>query len=347
MFKAKLEVNGHERWLTALHYEYFCPVDINEDRYRKFLQKNFPYELSDSYNLAPYNHRSLPLIKQSLLDKELERKCRQNLDDATSSYKMESVFKAMAAFGEKDDRKNAYYYSLAKARHNAGLDRRLAPNFSLNYDKFIRPIEDLSARVTYNKFGGLFSLAFDSTEADEPFYEWMLNGDMKQGRIVFYDGDLDQAFKIEFWDCYCVGLAEHMSSQGSAPMRIHLRLSPAITRNRSVEDQKVWKVTDISPKSKAFGPGATTEELAYDELYMVDDKNNIIDDVVPGMHVDLVIKTSGCIGKSITIDLSNEKCDYKHNGEIVKDDILKNYVINQNTERVPLEVIKQQPLNNN
>ncbi|GAF05940.1 type VI secretion system tube protein TssD [Saccharicrinis fermentans] len=239
MFKAKLEVNGYERWLTALHYEYFCPVDINEDRYRKFLQKNFPYELSDSYNLAPYNHRSLPLIKQSLLDKELERKCRQNLDDATSSYKM------------------------------------------------------------------------------------------------------------EFWDCYCVGLAEHMSSQGSAPMRIHLRLSPAITRNRSVEDQKVWKVTDISPKSKAFGPGATTEELAYDELYMVDDKNNIIDDVVPGMHVDLVIKTSGCIGKSITIDLSNEKCDYKHNGEIVKDDILKNYVINQNTERVPLEVIKQQPLNNN
>ena len=88
------------------------------------------------------------------------------------------------------------------------------------------------------------------------------------------------------------------------------------------------------------------EEVVYDDLYMVDEQNNKIDDVAPGMHVDLVIKTTGCISKSITIDLSNEDCDYKYNGELLKDDILKNYVINQNTERIPLEVIEQQPKNN-
>ncbi|GAF03215.1 hypothetical protein [Saccharicrinis fermentans] len=68
MFKVKLEMEGLERWLTSLHYEYFCPVSINENKYRQFLKKNFPYEPSDAY--VYQSNKNLPFISQ-LLPKDI------------------------------------------------------------------------------------------------------------------------------------------------------------------------------------------------------------------------------------------------------------------------------------
>lgn len=146
------------------------------------------------------------------------------------------------------------------------------------------------------------------------------------------------AFKIQFWDRFCISIGEQMSSLDHLGMIMQMRISSAITQNRNVQHEKVWKITDLSSNSSE----EVQEEVAYDDLYMVDDKNNKIDDVIPGMHVELVIKTSGCIGKSITIDLSNEKYDYKYNGDVLEGDVLSNYTIRQNIERIPLEVIEQQ-----
>lgn len=195
-------------------------------------------------------------------------------------------------------------------------------------------------QIEYNKYGGIFNLMLDSSSNDDFWYQWMISSQMKNGKIVFYDRDGDQTFKIEFWDCFCIAIGEQMTSVGSTAMRMNMRLSPAITRNRNVEHVKPWKITDLT--TQTINSANIPIETTYDELYLTDEKNNRIDNVNPGMKVELVIKTSGCKGRSISIDLSNEECNYKYDGQMLENDVLSNYVINQNIERIPLEVIAQQ-----
>jgi len=347
MYKIKLVVNSYERWLTSLRYEYFCPVEMDPEYYKKYLQKNFPFESDDTTDMAmaPYNHRTIPVVKISEYDKKLIKDSLREAEFAVKHGESNIGAKEFSSFGEKNPLKSKYYTKLAKARQRNGLDYGIAPNYTYNYDSYIRPVQQITKPIEYNKFGGIFNLTLDSGEEDDFLYEWLLQGDMKQGKLVFYDGDLDQAFKIEFWDCYCISVGEQMTSTGSSAMQMNLRLSPAITRNRSAENQKTWKITDITPTS-TNSVVDEKEDVSYDELYIVDERNKKIDDVTSGMNIDLVIKTSGCIGKDITIDLSNEKYDYKYNGEILENDILKDYTISMNVERIPLEVIDQQTENN-
>ncbi|WP_075602978.1 type VI secretion system tube protein TssD [Saccharicrinis aurantiacus] len=259
MYQIKLVVDSYERWLTGLHYEYFCPIEVDKAYYRKFLQKNFPYEMGDAYNLHPYANK-LPLVKWSQLDERLQQDCMRQAQ--SDFYQTTPKFNdlCLGEFGESDTKKVGYYNTLAMARHKAGLDYGIVPNYTHNYDKYLSPVQNITARTTYNKIGGLFSLELNSSENDDYLYEWLLTSQMRQGKLVFYDGDGDQAFKIEFWDCFCIGVQENMSAEGNTAMKMNVRLSPAITRNRSAEHQKVWKVTDITPTNRAFGPSSVSEE---------------------------------------------------------------------------------------
>ncbi len=333
MYKIQLEVNDNKRWLTHMDYEYFCPVKVSDDYYKKFLYLNFPFQQGDQQDLFPYNVQNIPGIKPTQLDKKLR-------DEA---YRISNQTNALTSSVFQETPKSAkeiYYEKLTRLRYNAGLDYGIIPNLDFLYNRYLKPKYSICRNIEHNRYGGIFNLTLESSSNDDFWYDWMITGQMHNGKLVFYDGDEDLCFKIEFWDCYCIFIGEQMSSIGSSAMTMHMRLSPAITRNRSVEDQKVWKVTDLSENT---GTAATTQEVAsYDDLYMVDEKNNRIDDVRPGMKIELVIKTSGCIGRSITIDLKNEECDYKYNGKILENDVLSNYTINQNIERIPLEVIEQQ-----
>ncbi|WP_282038723.1 DUF3289 family protein [Saccharicrinis aurantiacus] len=261
MYQIKLVVDSYERWLTGLHYEYFCPIEVDKAYYRKFLQKNFPYEMGDAYNLHPYTNK-LPLVKRSQLDERLQQDCMRQAQ--SDFYQTTPKFNdlCLGEFGESDTKKVGYYNTLAMARHKAGLDYGIVPNYTHNYDKYLSPVQNITARTTYNKIGGLFSLELNSSENDDYLYEWLLTSQMRQGKLVFYDGDGDQAFKIEFWDCFCIGVQENMSAEGNTAMKMNVRLSPAITRNRSAEHQKVWKVTDITPTNRAFGLSSVSEEPA-------------------------------------------------------------------------------------
>ena len=62
MLKIKLIADGNKRWVSDLHYEYFCPVKAKEDFYTKFLFKNFPFEMSDIFNLLPFHKYGIPTI---------------------------------------------------------------------------------------------------------------------------------------------------------------------------------------------------------------------------------------------------------------------------------------------
>lgn len=209
------------------------------------------------------------------------------------------------------------------------------------YQDLVHPLERIDLPIGTQVAGGLLHLNFNASAEDEFFWEWLLMGHRKEGRIELYRGDNDPGLKIEFADCYCVGLNERMQF-GERPMQINLRLSPAITRNRGVGHEKSWKVSKTGSESKVAQQAAAVETAAYTELYVVDQQNNRITEVETGMTIDVVMKTTGCVGKTISINLNDKQHDYKYDGQVLVDDTLSAYEIKQNIERISLEVIDPQ-----
>lgn len=97
--------------------------------------------------------------------------------------------------------------------------------------------------------GDLIALTFESTDHDNFFYEWLLQGNMANGEIEFATGD-DIVDIFRFWDCYCVSLEETLCT-GEMPMLMTVLLSPGILKRMNCEPrEKVWKVSDISVKPR-------------------------------------------------------------------------------------------------
>lgn len=337
MFKLKLIVDGNERWLNKLQYDYFCPVTDNEKYYRKFLHLNFPFGINDDTDLSPYYKSCIPSIKPNRLDQDIE-------SEALRVSK--SDFRSISFFADTPKTpKEKYYNELTQLRYRAGLDHGIIPNIDRKYDRFIRPQQAITKPLEYNKFGGIFNLELESSEDDDFWYTWMLSSELKNGRIEFYEGDGDMAFKIQFWDCFCIGIGEQMSSFGRAAMTMQMRLSPAITQNRNVQHEKVWKITDITPSSNAFGHGPVGEEPVQEpewvESYITDRQGNSIDNYEVGDTIIVVFKTRHLIGKKISLNLNDKDADFKYNGNRLENDILSNYFVNNNTEQVELTVIEQ------
>jgi len=79
------------------------------------------------------------------------------------------------------------------------------------------------------------------------------------------------------------------------------------------------------------------------DFYLTDKHNNRLENVDYGTFVYLHIKTVGYIGKTISVEMNNEKADYLLNGERLEKDVLKDYLVQNNEEIVELKVVE--PLN--
>lgn len=252
MTRIQLTINGTTRWIDALQYEYFNPVCKSEEKYRKTLQKNFPYDFGDDTDLFPYSTVTLPTLTTDALAKRLS-------DDAKWEARIyDSSFRSISVFRERKSKKDFYYDRLTELRYDKGLDRDIIPNIHNLYDMETRPSNSQDFPNIGRVVGGIFELEFDSTDDDDFLYQWLLSGTMNNGEMVFYKGDHEEQFiKIKFWDCYCMEIEERMSSVDYSPMKMKIRISPAITENRGLKHEKSWKVTEIVNKpfkSEPYAP---------------------------------------------------------------------------------------------
>lgn len=247
MTRIQLTINGKTRWVDALQYEYFNPVCKSEEKYRKTLQKNFPYDFGDDTDLFPYSTVTLPKLAIDTLAKRLS-------DDAKWETRIyDPSFRSTSVFRETKSKKDLYYDRLTEFRYDKGLDRDIIPNLHNLYDMETRPSNSWDFPDIGRVVGGIFELEFDSTDDDDFFYQWLLSGTMNNGEMVFYKGDHEEQFiKIKFRDCYCTEIEERMSSVDCSPMKMKIRISPAITENRGIKHEKSWKVTEIV--NKPFKP---------------------------------------------------------------------------------------------
>lgn len=307
MIKAQLTVNGETRSLSSFKYEYFQPVRKSEEKYRKILQKNFPYDFPDKQDLFPYYSNNLPTLKNDALAQRLREK---------AYFDAYTLSDAGMAFNRKS-KKDYYYDKLTELRYHKSLDRNVIPNLYDFYDMEARPSETIGRfPVTLRIIGGIFDVEFDSMEHDDIFYQWLSSGEMKNGEFTFWQGDsMERYFKIKFWDCYCIEIGESLMAYSPLPMKMHIRMSPAITENRGIKHEKCWKVSDIRNQPFKTNPTiipyvASDTTIRIIDAYWINEEGNKQRESFPDYPVTLFIKLANPI-VGTTVDL---KFRFEENG---------------------------------
>lgn len=84
------------------------------------------------------------------------------------------------------------------------------------------------------------------------------------------------------------------------------------------------------------------EELNILEMYYTDEKGNRIkeNNFEPDTIIYVVVKGKNLAGKIGDLELSNTKVDFEHEGVYLENDILENYTLKSDYNRIELKVIK-------
>ncbi|GIM56844.1 hypothetical protein CAPN006_12370 [Capnocytophaga canimorsus] len=119
------------------------------------------------------------------------------------------------------------------------------------------------------------------------------------------------------------------------------RLSRGNKKKFEIKNEKIiLKPSMTKPKEKP--KPMPKEEPDILEIYYTDEKGNRIDkeDLQPNTVVYLVIKGQNLAGKTGDLELSNAKVDFEHQGVYLENDILENYVLESDYNKIELKVIK-------
>lgn len=143
MISAQLKISNEVRWIDYISYEYFNPVVKSEDRYHKTLQKNFPFDLENRWNLYSYSHLELPILSKDLLANSLVDETKRNPSISLAPYFNASLF------GKPKSNKDLYYDDLTLLRYNKRLDKDITPNLRYKYEMETQPNIIPSAGKTF------------------------------------------------------------------------------------------------------------------------------------------------------------------------------------------------------
>jgi len=61
-----------------------------------------------------------------------------------------------------------------------------------------------------------------------------------------------------------------------------------------------------------------------------------------GDTIILNIETANMIGDTMTISLEDKTHDFKYNGQVLQNDMIKDYLISSDSEKIELEIIAQE-----
>ncbi|PID68138.1 MAG: hypothetical protein CR968_03015 [Flavobacteriia bacterium] len=186
-------------------------------------------------------------------------------------------------------------------------------------------------------------LMFESTGFDDDLYYYMFSPTKSfSGEIIFYDRDLLKTlFKVEFHKAYVVGLEERFNHNDNLPLHINLAITCGAIKIRDVKKIEKWVPED--PFKEVAPTVLEQKNPQVLECYYTDLDGNKEAEPQTGEEVYVVLKTQDYIGETIDIDLSNHTKDFMYNGEIIKDDIIKDFEVTADTHKIKLKVVAQQP----
>jgi len=180
------------------------------------------------------------------------------------------------------------------------------------------------------------------------FFGWHYNIIKKDHvELVFNDARMEQkSRRLDLYDVQCVSVQEYFSNDNSGPDYLEFKLVPAIfVANGLLVREMNWKTQSWeSIQKKANNQNNTVEKEEYTEFYIVNDKNQRIEEVEIGQKIEVVIKSTGKVGKTTTICLNDEEHDFLYNGVRLKNDAIRDYTITKDIERIQLTVIQQETI---
>lgn len=218
----------------------------------------------------------------------------------------------------------------------------------MGYERDIRKNGKPSTEV----MGGLITVCYESQGDDDIILRWLTIPSeddtweevdkMAEGKVCFYDNDFDYppTKTYKFNDALLIYYKEVFFTEGIHPMKTIITISPAI-QNYGTDFVKRWNVSWIPPEETPYQAVENGEPKVLD-YYLTNLDGQRIDQAKIGEKIYLNIETTNLIGKTLTISLNDKNVDFKYKDEALKDDTISNYKVNNDLEKLKLEVILQQ-----
>ena len=195
--------------------------------------------------------------------------------------------------------------------------------------------------------GGEFGFSYEPTNENLSLTEWMVDPfETKKGYIEIMSFQEQKiAGKLEFELAYAVDLTYHFNARRhDFPFEAHLVVrAGALRLNREVVYLQNWLRKDpfeVEEETVIAGEDDVAEEPRLYN-YRFEDENgcNVKQNSIKvGDQVTLVVKTEGCIGKTLYLNLNDTRLDYEHKGRILENDILR-VDVTEDQQYIPLTAI--------
>lgn len=212
----------------------------------------------------------------------------------------------------------------------------------LNFRYSIEQNSDYSGYPSAKPTGGLWSIVIESTK-EHLFYEWMVaENSMKNLEIVLSPSSMNGKTRtIKLFDVYCLKYMENFDGVNSKPMSTYIEVSPAIMQDGGTNIfEKYWKVSNLS--NTAAATTINDGESKIVDAYYTDLDGNEDTELTIGDQVFLVIKTENMIGEIRDINLNSHQKDFEYKGQILEDDILSDFIINSDLQKIKLKIVAPQ-----
>ena len=217
----------------------------------------------------------------------------------------------------------------------------------LDFELILEKEADTTGLPLSNPFGGKMTITFASAKNDTDLIEAaMASRVMVRGIVRMYRRDgIQKLFDYEFANAYLLLRNERFDATGKNPLTTKVIIAPGILKRDSFVFQNYWNPSN--PFLAAAAPISSTDdegELQIIDTYYTDLEGNELAEPAVGEEVYVVVLSENGIGETTDIDLSNQTKDFMYNGEVLENDIIKDYLINSDEDKIKLKVIAQQKL---
>ncbi len=149
--------------------------------------------------------------------------------------------------------------------------------------------------------------------------------------------------KLYFYDCHLVNWANSFSSTGSSPMSERLEITAAGVKDSQSDSEysAYWRTTFPSNNVEATTRSEENIEPRVVEHYITDREDVELSEYERGHEIYCVLETENMDSESVDIDLSQFEVPLLYRGERIQDNIIKDYTISADEEKIPLQVISE------
>lgn len=183
------------------------------------------------------------------------------------------------------------------------------------------------------------------TPRDTIIYEWATHPTMKKEQVKMVLSPAWGTGKSTTYlllDVYCLHCNYDFISTGNTPFRIMFSLSPAtIVRNGKVMLSRPWRITDPAMLNQPVTQREEDNEPRIIRQYITDQEDVELDSYQRGQEIYCVLESEHMADETVDIDLSAYDVSLLYRGERLQDNIIRNYTISTDEEKIPLQLIPE------